>query len=79
MLSGSEFGWSVPRRKGKVPVVEQDADDNNHDLSKCYGYGNTMADTWFMRVTGNPVAINPGNKMAKLAQTNNWPIKSWKI
>ena len=79
VLSGSEFGWSVPRRKGKVPVVEQDADHNNHDLSKCYGYGNTMADTWFMRVTGNPVAINPGNKMAKLAQTNNWPIKSWKI
>ncbi len=79
LLSGSEFGWSVPRRKGKVPVVEQDADHNNHDLSKCYGYGNTMADTWFMRVTGNPVAINPGNKMAKFAQTNNWPIKSWKI
>ncbi|MEC7228644.1 MAG: HAD family hydrolase, partial [Candidatus Thermoplasmatota archaeon] len=45
ILSGSEYGWSVPRRKGKVPIVEQDAKDNNHDLAECYGYGNTMADT----------------------------------
>ena len=48
--------------KGKVPVVQQDALENNHDLSLCYGYGNTMADTWFMSITGNPVAINPGKE-----------------
>ena len=32
ILSGSERGWSVPRRKGKVPIVEQDAQENGHDL-----------------------------------------------
>jgi phosphoserine phosphatase len=78
-LSGSEKGWSVPRRKGKVPVVEQDAIENNHDLSECYGYGNTMADTWFMRITGNPIAINPGTTMRKMAIENDWAIKTWKI
>jgi HAD superfamily phosphoserine phosphatase-like hydrolase len=78
-LSGSEKGWSVPRRKGKVPVVEQDAIENNHDLSECYGYGNTMADTWFMRITGNPIAINPGTSMRKMAIENDWAIKTWKI
>jgi len=79
ILSGSERGWSVPRRKGKVPVVERDALENGHDLSLCYGYGNTMADTWFMSITGNPVAVNPGKKMSELAIKNEWPIKSWKI
>ena len=79
ILSGSEFGWSVPRRKGKVPIVEQDAKENNHDLAECYGYGNTMADTWFMELTGNPVAINPSVKMKKLAEDRNWPIKEWKV
>lgn len=79
ILSGSESGWSVPRRKGKVPVVKQDAMDNGHDLSKCYGYGNTMADTWFMQITGNPVAVNPGNAMKKMAIENGWEIKSWKL
>ncbi len=79
ILSGSEHGWSVPRRKGKVPVVELDAQQNGHDLSQCYGYGNTMADTWFMTKTGNPVAVNPGSKMVKLAQENSWKIVTWKI
>ena len=27
-LSGSERGWSVPRRKGKVPIVQKDAKEN---------------------------------------------------
>ena len=79
LLSGSEKGWSVPRRKGKVPVVEEDAKQNGHDLSKCYGYGNTMADTWFMSITGNPIAINPGQKMTGFAKERDWPIKAWKI
>ena len=37
ILSGSERGWSVPRRKGKVPVVQADAEANGHDLEACYG------------------------------------------
>jgi len=79
ILSGSEKGWSVPRRKGKVSIVENDALANNHDLSQCYGYGNTMADTWFMAVTGNPVAVNPGKKMLELAKEKDWKIETWKI
>ena len=79
IMSGSESGWSVPRRKGKVPIVQQDADQNGHDLTQCFGYGNTMADTWFMRITGNPIAVNPDAKMAKMATEQGWQIKSWKI
>ena len=78
-LSGSEKGWSVPRRKGKVPVVEKDAKENGHDLSLCYGYGNTMADTWFMKKTGNPIAINPGRTMKNMADENGWTCKIWKV
>jgi len=79
ILSGSERGWSVPRRKGKVPIVQQDADENGHDLTQCFGYGNTMADTWFMQITGNPIAVNPGSKMTNMANKHGWEIKSWKI
>jgi len=78
-LSGSERGWSVPRRKGKVPIVKQDAKENGHDLSECYGYGNTMADSWFMRITGNPIAVNPESALKKYAEENNWKILNWKI
>ena len=60
-------------------MVEKDANDNGHDLSQCYGYGNTMADTWFMRITGNPIAVNPNKKMRDMAEENGWQCKTWKI
>ncbi len=78
-LSGSERGWSVPRRKGKAPIVIKDAESNEHDLSTCYAYGNTMADTWFMKLTGNPIAINPTPTLKRFAEENNWQILNWKI
>ncbi|MBP03373.1 MAG: hypothetical protein CMA72_01100 [Euryarchaeota archaeon] len=79
ILSGSESGWSVPRRKGKVPIVKQDAEENGHDLEQCYGYGNTMADSWFMRITGNPVAINSKGSFKQFAKEHNWEMHDWKI
>lgn len=76
-LSGSERGWSVPRRKGKVPVVEKDAEINGHDLSKCYGYGNTLADSWFMRICGHAIAVNPEGPLQKFAEDQEWEIVHW--
>ena len=77
MLSGSERGWSVPRQKGKVPVVEKDAQMNGHDLSKCYGYGNTLADSWFMRICGHAIAVNPESSLEKFAKEHEWEIVYW--
>ena len=79
VLSGSERGWSVPRRKGKVPVVQADALEHGHDLSACYGYGNTHADSWFMRITGHPVAINAEGPLRRLADEQGWPSHEWRI
>ena len=76
-LSGSERGWSVPRRKGKIHVVEQDAQENGHDLSQCYGYGNTLADSWFMALCGHPVAVNPEGALRKHAESHQWNIVEW--
>ena len=77
ILTGSERGWSVPRRKGKVPIVEQDALKHGHDLSKCYGYGNTLADSWFMALCGHAIAVNPEAPLEKHARANNWKIVQW--
>ncbi len=79
ILSGSERGWSVPRRKGKVPIIQADAQENGHDLAECYGYGNTMADSWFMRITGHPIAINSKGAFKQFAQEKNWEMHDWVI
>ena len=70
LISGSEKHWSVPRRKGKVPVVEQDAAKNEHDLELCWAYGNTFADSFFMEKCGNPIAVNPEGTLKKLVTEN---------
>ena len=70
--------WMVcTKAKGKVPVVEQDAEKHGHDLSKCYGYGNTLADSWFMRICGHAIAVNPESSLEQFAQTNDWEIVHW--
>jgi phosphoserine phosphatase len=38
-----------------------------------------MADTWFMRKTGNPIAVNPSKKMKSMADENGWECKTWKV
>jgi len=77
LLSGSERGWSVPRRKGKVPVVQADAATHGHDLSQCYGYGNTLADSWFMECCGHAVAVSPEGSLRRHAQSKGWDIVDW--
>ena len=79
ILSGSERGWSVPRRKGKIAIVESDASAHGHDLEQCYGYGNTMADSWFMRITGHPIAINSKGTFRQFAIDNSWQMHDWKM
>ena len=79
IMSGSERGWSVPRRKGKVPIVEADAASVGHDLSECWGYGNTHADSYFMSITGNPVAVNAEGRLKSIAKKNQWAQFEWRI
>ena len=78
ILSGSERGWSVPRRKGKVPIVQADAESVDHNLSDCWGYGNTYADSFFMEITGNPVAINAEGRLKTIAKERDWAQFEWR-
>ena len=79
IMSGSEKGWSVPRRKGKVPVVQADAESLGHDLADCWGYGNTHADSFFMSITGNPVAVNAEGGLKSLAKQKEWTQFEWRV
>ena len=79
IMTGSERGWSVPRRKGKVPIVQADAESAGHDLVDCWGYGNTFADSFFMSITGNPVAVNAEGGLKSLAKEKDWPQFEWRV
>ena len=77
MLSGSEIGWDLPRRKGKVPIVQTDANMAGHNLADCWGYGNTYADSFFLEIVGNPVAVNAKGKFKRIADSKDWLQFTW--
>ena len=79
IMSGSEKGWKVPRRKGKVPFVQNDAESMGHNLADCWGYGNTHADSFFMSLTGNPVAVNAEGGLKSLAKEKGWTQLEWRV
>jgi HAD superfamily hydrolase (TIGR01490 family) len=47
------------------------------DLSKSFAYGNSGADRWILAAVGNPFAVNPDRKLARLASVYRWPILDW--
>ena len=78
-LSGSEKGWKLPRNKGKIAIVQHDAKENEHNLSECWGYGNSHADSHFMAICGNAVAVNADSRLAKIAEREGWQKQVWKM
>ena len=78
-FTGSERGGRIPRRRGKVSIVLDDAAEHEIDLSASWGYGNSAADAWFMRLCGEAMAVNPDNRLRKEASARDWPISTWEI
>jgi len=58
--------------QGKVKVIEQLAKKYNIDLSSSTAYANQYSDIKFMRLFGNPVAVNATPLLRWYANVNRW-------
>jgi len=47
------------------------------DLTKSYGYGDSQADTSWLRLLGNPVAVNPDQRLYGYARSRRWDVVEW--
>jgi HAD superfamily hydrolase (TIGR01490 family) len=54
------------------------AEANGFDLAKSYGYGDSQADTSWLRLLGNPVAVNPDQRLYSFARSRHWDVVEWK-
>ena len=59
----------------KRRVVEMSALEFNIDLDLSYAYSDHHSDIPFLTAVGNPVAVNPNEKLKKYAVKANWSIK----
>jgi putative phosphoserine phosphatase/1-acylglycerol-3-phosphate O-acyltransferase len=66
----AEMCWG----EGKARAARKSAKKNKTDLSKSYFYSDSIDDIRLLKLVGNPVAINPDQKLSQTAFENNWPI-----
>ena len=54
--------------KGKVEAMSRFAADHGIDLAESYAYSDAASDLPMLRAVGNPVAVNPDEELAPIAQ-----------
>jgi HAD superfamily hydrolase (TIGR01490 family) len=53
-------------------------ENNNISPSDAWYYGDSISDLSALSSVGNPVCVNPDNRLKKVALKNGWKIVSWK-
>lgn len=64
--------------ESKARAVRRLADADGFDLSRCYAYGDSLADRWLLAATGRPTAVNPSQDLRSMAQKRGWPVLHWR-
>lgn len=60
--------------RGKVDAMEEMADWEGYDLSRCYAYSDSASDLPMLEAVGHPVAVNPDGALTRVAHERGWPI-----
>lgn len=83
--AGRLTGQLAPQQAGevlsglaKVRVLSLLASEYRLDLTRSYAYGDRFADRWLLECVGNPVAVNPSWRLARLARQRGWAIQYWR-
>lgn len=60
---------------GKLTLTRQYAAERGLSLAASYFYTDSHHDLPLLEAVGQPVAVNPGRKLAKIAARQGWPVK----
>lgn len=62
----------------KARAINTMAEKMRLDLSASWAYGDSAPDRWMLLSVGNPVAVNPTPKLARIAWKQTWPVLHWR-
>jgi len=60
--------------EGKVEAIKGVAEVLHLDLSESWAYSDSASDLPMLRAVGNPVAVNPDSRLAKVAKEEGWRV-----
>jgi HAD superfamily hydrolase (TIGR01490 family) len=81
VFDGHWTGWLAGEhmsREAKAHAISECAAQHCLELSASFAYGNHTADLPMLETVGNPVAVNPSRRLARLARTHGWRISEWR-
>jgi len=58
----------------KAEAIKVLALEQNYQMDSCYGYSDSVNDLPLLATVGNPVAVNPNDRLSDTASKNLWPI-----
>lgn len=64
--------------EARAQWLKRYAQDNGLDLTRSYGYGDSVADAAWLSLVGHPAVVNPDIPLYRLAKRSHWPIEDWK-
>ena len=64
--------------KAKARAILKLAEEMSLDLSQSWAYGDSAQDRWMLAAVGNPSAVNPTAKLARIARKRGWPVLHWR-
>jgi HAD superfamily hydrolase (TIGR01490 family) len=71
VLGEAMFGEAKARAAKKL------AQGMRLNLAQCSAYGDSANDRWLLSVAGNPTAVNPSPRLARIAKEHRWALLRW--
>jgi phosphoserine phosphatase len=63
--------------EAKARAVKRLTQEMQLDVTQCWAYGDSPQDRWMLTAAGNPAAVNPTPKLARIARKQGWPVLRW--
>ena len=63
--------------EAKARAIRALAQELKLDLARCYAYGDSANDEAVLACVGNPIAVNPSRRLARIAHESGWPLLRW--
>jgi len=60
--------------EAKARAIFTLAEEMHLNLAKSWAYGDSTQDRWMLASVGNPAAVNPSPKLARIAWKRGWPV-----
>lgn len=64
--------------EARAQWLKRYAQDHGLDLSRSYGYGDSVADASWLSLVGHPFAVNPDLPLYRRARKAHWPVEDWR-